>query len=236
MTYLTHPLLPWLLSSGVGVRLQFPDVENVLMKHLIRGRSPAQADLAVWPKILMNPGDLMSLGVPICEDLTQCAERFPSKWRARVPSSSSVWYRSPYCARSQNCSSLNRFRRSERGISLMRGGWDMSALDLEISYHVARYINGDESLADFRRWLLPIVWDLAEPGNDQDASRLASRIELRLAEFLNGHWTEDDLRVMFVRMIPATSGLAADLSSQVSGVVESGVAEPPQSRSEFVPA
>src|SRR5437764_1346200 len=117
----------------------------------------------------------------------------------------------------------------------MRGGWAMSELDLEISYHVARYINGDESLADFRRWLLPIVWNLAEPAN-REKPALASRLELRLAEFLNGHWTEDDLRLMFMRMVPPTGGLVTDLSSQVSGVVASGLSETPHTRTEFVPS
>jgi hypothetical protein len=112
----------------------------------------------------------------------------------------------------------------------------MTALDLEISYRVARYITGGDSLAEFRRWLLPVVWDIAEPGSDE-VSQLASRIELRLAEFMNGHWTEDDLRTHFALLVPATGSVAADVTpTALSG---SSAAEPAESLrppSAFVPA
>jgi hypothetical protein len=112
----------------------------------------------------------------------------------------------------------------------------MSGLDLEISYRVARYLTGEESLAEFRRWLLPIVWNLAEPGNDE-VSQLASRIELRLAEFMNGHWTEDHLRVHFAALIPSTSGLAAAVQpTTLSGIESTELSEPLRAPSEFVPA
>lgn len=112
----------------------------------------------------------------------------------------------------------------------------MTALDLEISYRLARYATGAESLAEFRRWLLPIVWDLAEPGNDE-VSQLASRIELRLAEFMNGHWTEDDLRRLFLSVVPPTSSAAFALNTTVvSGVATGELSEPLRAPGEFVPA
>lgn len=112
----------------------------------------------------------------------------------------------------------------------------MTALDLEISYHVARYITGGDSLAEFRRWLLPVVWDIAEPGNDE-VSQLASRIELRLAEFMNGHWTEDDLRVHFARLVPATASVSVILTPTArSGSSAAEPADALRPPSEFVPA
>jgi len=110
----------------------------------------------------------------------------------------------------------------------------MSGLDLKISYHVARYLTGEESLADFRRWFLPAVWEAGEPENDE-VSQLANRIELRLAEFLNGHWTENDLRMIFRQLIPSTGGVVADLTPFiVSGAGASALAEPLRPPSEFV--
>ncbi|MDP9203945.1 MAG: hypothetical protein M3P12_00615 [Gemmatimonadota bacterium] len=111
----------------------------------------------------------------------------------------------------------------------------MSSLDLEISYRVARYLTGGESLADLRRWLLPIVWNLAEPENDE-VSQLANRIELRLAEFLNGHWTEDDLRGMFQQLIPLTAGIDADMDPTISGTPPSETSEPVRVPASFVAA
>ncbi len=111
----------------------------------------------------------------------------------------------------------------------------MSRLDLEISYRLARYVTGEESLAEFRRWLLPLVWNLAEPGNDE-VSQLANQVELRLAEFLNGHWTEDDLREFFVRIVPATSGIETDMIPTVSGTTLSQPTEPVRVPASFVPA
>jgi hypothetical protein len=111
----------------------------------------------------------------------------------------------------------------------------MTDLDLEISYRVARYLTGDESLAEFRRWLLPIVWELAEPDSDE-VSPLANRIELRLAEFVNGHWTEDDLRALLQHLIAATGGIPSDLEAKISGVPASGLAEPVRPPAEFLPA
>jgi hypothetical protein len=105
--------------------------------------------------------------------------------------------------------------------------------DLEISYRLAQYVRGEEPLVEFRRWLLPLVWDLAEPGNDE-VSQLASRIELRLAEYMNGHWTEDDLRGIFERLIPSTGGPVADLIAIVSGSTSSSAAEPLRPPTELV--
>lgn len=109
----------------------------------------------------------------------------------------------------------------------------MSGLDLEISYRLVRYITGDESLADFRRWLLPVVWNLAEPENDE-VSQLANRIELRLAEFMNGHWTEDDLRELFQRLVPLTSGIGTDMIPTVTGTAPSATSEPVRVPMDFV--
>lgn len=80
----------------------------------------------------------------------------------------------------------------------------MTSLDFELRYWVARYLTGEVSLAEFRRWLLPVAWRAGEPGAPD--SQLVRVAELRLAEYMNGHWAEDDLRTMFANMAPSTTG------------------------------
>jgi hypothetical protein len=68
-----------------------------------------------------------------------------------------------------------------------------SGIDLEIRASLVRYLNGDISLAEFEDWFVPVAWSIERTGN-RDAIELAAEIELRLAEFSNGHWTEPELR------------------------------------------
>jgi hypothetical protein len=110
----------------------------------------------------------------------------------------------------------------------------MSQLDLEVTDQVARYLAGESSLDEFRRWLLPLVWKMAEPTSNE-RSDLANRLELRLAEFMNGHWTEDDLRLLFARLLPPTSSLVTDLELQVRGARATSPVEPIHARTEFIP-
>jgi len=69
----------------------------------------------------------------------------------------------------------------------------ISGIDLEIRDWLARYLNGDISLHEFEEWFVPVAWSI-EQSRNADAIELAGEVELRLAEFSNGHWTEDDLR------------------------------------------
>lgn len=95
----------------------------------------------------------------------------------------------------------------------------MSLLDFELRTWIARYLNGEVSLAELRRWLLPVAWRIGEPGEPD--SRLVRRVELRVAEYMNGHWSEEDLRRMLTNMGPATTGMPAEthVVGSVSGTV-----------------
>ena len=64
----------------------------------------------------------------------------------------------------------------------------------EIREHLARYLNGELSLATFQESFVPAMWELdlaAEP-----LRALYGGIELALAEYTNGDWTEDELRLL----------------------------------------
>jgi hypothetical protein len=67
------------------------------------------------------------------------------------------------------------------------------AIDLEIRDWLARYLNGDLSLHQFEDWFVPVAWNIEQTKNPK-ANELAGEVELRLAEFSNGHWTEAELR------------------------------------------
>lgn len=71
-----------------------------------------------------------------------------------------------------------------------------------IDEHLHRYLRGEDSLADFEAWLVPTTWDLS-PQNDREGHERATAITLRIAEFTNGDWTEDQLRDALAALPPA---------------------------------
>lgn len=93
----------------------------------------------------------------------------------------------------------------------------MSAFDIGLRTQLARYLTGESSLREFRRWFLPLMWDLTQ--ENQLVSPLARRIELHLAEYMNGHWTEDALKRLFAREAPITGSLCAPFHPVLSGTV-----------------
>ena len=61
----------------------------------------------------------------------------------------------------------------------------------EIRQRVRELVDGRVSLREFQAWFLPATWELSEA--EPIAEDLTAEIELRLAEFSNGHWTESEL-------------------------------------------
>lgn len=74
------------------------------------------------------------------------------------------------------------------------------SLAAAIRDQLARYLKGEASLREFEEWFTAHTWDVDRIG-DQEAQDLTYEIELRLAEFTNGHWTEDDLRRLFQPLV-----------------------------------
>lgn len=75
------------------------------------------------------------------------------------------------------------------------------SLTKTIEARLARYLRGEDSLAEFEAWLVPETWDIA-PQSDRSAHDLATAITLRIAEFTNGDWTEDELREALTKVLP----------------------------------
>jgi hypothetical protein len=78
----------------------------------------------------------------------------------------------------------------------------MSQITLEeLQTQLSRYLENRISLDEFRDWFDDETWGLAaEP--DSALRRMAGKIELRVAEFTNGHLTEDELRDLFRPLVP----------------------------------
>jgi hypothetical protein len=66
-------------------------------------------------------------------------------------------------------------------------------IDLEIRDRLSQYLDEGISLGQFEEWFVPVAWGIPRTAN-QDTLGLVGEIELRLAEFSNGHWTEPELR------------------------------------------
>ena len=96
----------------------------------------------------------------------------------------------------------------------------MSRVDTALREQMTRFLDDELSAADFRRWFLPLVWDAAQKNYLQ--SPLARRVELRLAEYSCGHWTEEDLKTLFARELPVTAGWGERLVVALHGVLLSG--------------
>lgn len=68
----------------------------------------------------------------------------------------------------------------------------MEALDLTIRGQLAKCLSGQETFQTFRSWLLHQTWNI-EQRADLETAKLAREIELLLAEFDHGDWTEAEL-------------------------------------------
>lgn len=74
-------------------------------------------------------------------------------------------------------------------------------LEQTIREQLTRYLRGDSTLAEFEAWLVPETWDLS-PQTDAKAHELATWLILRIAEFTNGDWSEEELREALRRFQP----------------------------------
>ena len=68
-------------------------------------------------------------------------------------------------------------------------------LDLRIRDRLADYVLGHQTLVEFEDWFAPVAMEI-ERSDNPAAMSLAYLIELRLAEYTSGHWTESELKGM----------------------------------------
>ena len=68
--------------------------------------------------------------------------------------------------------------------------------EFELRQELARYLKGQCKLKDFEDWFVPRSWDFNRNTNPS-LQKLVSQIELFIAEFSNGDWSEIELRQQF---------------------------------------
>lgn len=76
----------------------------------------------------------------------------------------------------------------------------MPVLDLEIREQLARYIAGDIRLGAFREWFSPQAWNIDQRA-DIPTARMVHEIDLVLAEFDHGDWTEEEVKRLFTSLL-----------------------------------
>lgn len=81
----------------------------------------------------------------------------------------------------------------------MCGGVYNRRMNREIRAWLARYLRSEISLREFQDWFVPATWDV-DAAEDAATRELAADVDLRLAEFTNGHLTEQQLRSRLSRI------------------------------------
>jgi len=71
----------------------------------------------------------------------------------------------------------------------------------DVQRYLADYLGSKISLPQFRDWFDAETWDL-DLHTNMPLGQVVGEIELRLAEFTNGHRTEDDLRYHLESLLP----------------------------------
>ncbi len=70
-----------------------------------------------------------------------------------------------------------------------------ASLDRQIREAVTQYIAGRLALRQFQEWFASHTWNIdSRAGADDNLRRLANDVDLLLAEFSSGHWTEQELK------------------------------------------
>ncbi len=71
----------------------------------------------------------------------------------------------------------------------------------ELQSRLVDYLTGNSSLSEFRDWFDLETWGIAAE-SDSLVRDLAGEIELRLAEFTNGHLSENEVRRHLKNLLP----------------------------------
>jgi hypothetical protein len=99
----------------------------------------------------------------------------------------------------------------------------------EIRDRLARYLDQSITLSAFSEWFTPATWEVE---TDIATEKLIGDIQLLLAEFDHGDWTEDELRVEIAKLtarpiVTVLSELEPRTTSTSKTRVLAGVSLPP---------
>jgi len=82
----------------------------------------------------------------------------------------------------------------------------MSVLNLEIREKLTHYISGNISLSAFRKWFSPRAWNIDQRA-DILTARIVHEIDLVLAEFDHGDWTEEELKRLLTPLVKENTSI-----------------------------
>lgn len=80
-----------------------------------------------------------------------------------------------------------------------------SSFERDLCDAVGAYLAGERSLQEFQEWFVPRAWDM-DVADVSTAAEVASGLELLLAEFSSGHWSEEELKVKMTEQWLRISG------------------------------
>ena len=80
------------------------------------------------------------------------------------------------------------------------------SLAQQVRIWIARYLAGESTLPQFEESFTSATWNVDA---DEQAQALVGEVQLRLAEFTNGDWTEDELRDHLAPFAPVWTTPAA---------------------------
>ncbi len=69
----------------------------------------------------------------------------------------------------------------------------MDALETQVRDRLRQYVDGQLTVREFQDWFIPNTWDI-DVRLQSPLVSLYGEIELRFAEYTNGHLTEPELR------------------------------------------
>ncbi|MBM4285635.1 MAG: hypothetical protein FJ128_10370 [Deltaproteobacteria bacterium] len=82
------------------------------------------------------------------------------------------------------------------------------ALDIDIREQLARYLVGEISFQEFEDWFVPASWNVVQ-GKNVAAINIVYEIELWLAEFSDGFWSEAELKE---KLFPLVNNYKIDIA------------------------
>ena len=90
-----------------------------------------------------------------------------------------------------------------------------SPIENEIRRNLKAYLAGRLSLKAFQEWFVPATWDIEKQAMP-NVRRLVYAIELRLAEYTNGHWSPAELKD-YLQPLAGPNGKRAPLRIKAGG-------------------
>ena len=90
-----------------------------------------------------------------------------------------------------------------------------SPMESEIRRRLKDYLSGRLSIQAFQEWFVPATWDIEKQASE-NLRRLVYGIELRLAEYTNGHWSPAELKD-YLQPLAGPNGKRAPLRIKAGG-------------------